>query len=175
VIYLKSTYYLSNVYIACQQVVWTAGRHDLTSPHLRKVAVRRTNDHGIQNVDGTWCNASKFARLADVVLPVAAAAVRLHLDRSGYVRKIEPLVVAPVAKPSPLPVASTQPAGVSVSNCSDHNDQTTKVSQDDRGVSDARAIVLATATTIRASGGRIADPAEVMFLAAKLEGWVARA
>src|SRR5262249_11782385 len=105
---------------------------------LREVTVRCVKDNGIQDTNGAWYNVSKFAKPAYVTIPTVGATVRLHLDRSGYVPKVEPLVAAPAAKPSRPSVTTTHPADVSVSTHYDIDDKTTKVGQEDRAASIAR-------------------------------------
>jgi hypothetical protein len=139
----------------------------------REVLVDRTNDHGVRTSDGDWLNLSKFAKPEDVVLPPVGATVRLHLDRAGYVRKIEPLVAAP-ATPAAAVATVTTPA-LSAPAIEPATPRALWDAQDARGKVILRESVLNTATAILASGGRAADPAEVLTLAERLEAWVVRA
>lgn len=67
--------------------------------HLEALTITaaRVNDHGIQALDGTWYNISKFADLAECPLPVAGQAVTVHLDGKAFVRRVEFLSEPPDA------------------------------------------------------------------------------
>jgi hypothetical protein len=120
------------------------------------VTVSRTNGTGFRVVEGDeWLNISKYAKPAPA-MPEVGQRVRVSLDKSGYVRAIEP--------GEELPAKPEIPAGVSASAgtppCKD-----TVIS---------RLAVLNTATAILSSGGRQADGTAVMALAEKLEAWAHR-
>lgn len=111
--------------------------------------VARTNERGftLRGREG-WLNLSRYASPAPVV-PPEGTTVRVGLDASGFVRSIEALA-APQEQ-----AASTTPAG-------------------GREQAVTRLACLNTATAILSSGGREADPDDVMALAERLERWVQR-
>lgn len=147
--------------------------------------VAQVNDKGLK-LDGAdqWANVSKFA--VGVVMPTRGQHVTLTLDGKGFIRGIAlattnghqaPALVAPVQPAQPpaasvvAPAAATKPAApdwpLPWEGDADQQPGT------ERRIS--RQAVLNTATAILGSGGRaIADPGEVVGLAAQLEKWVYR-
>jgi hypothetical protein len=146
---------------------WNKGITEDSMPaaqlETRDVQVQQVNGHGFKSTDGDWYNASKFARPEDVVLPKPGERVQVSLDRSGFVRKIASATL-PTTAPEPTP----QPPVVEAATVAAH------IQQDDKGTAITRMNVLTTAAAILASGGRVADPNDVLSLAARLEVWVTR-
>jgi hypothetical protein len=130
----------------------------------RDVTAQQVNGNGFKTTDGDWLNLSKFAKPADVSMPHVGDRVVVSLDRSGFVRKVEP--AAAPAKPAEPVQAAPAPATPPPSAPS--------IVQDDRGVVVTRLSNLNTATAILSSGGRVANPDEVLALAARLEVWATR-
>ena len=128
---------------------------------LREVDVARVNERGIQTSGGEWLNLSRYANAADVPLPQAGDRVLLHLDRQGFVRKIE--MVAPAT------VAPRSEAGPST----DGSGEAPKAPPA-RDTVVTRLACLNTATAVLSSGGRIAEADAVIELAERLETWATR-
>lgn len=103
-----------------------------------------------------WLNISRYADPAPEI-PAEGSLVRVGLDKAGFVRSIE--VEAEAERPA---VAVQETAG--------GYGQTFGV-RDQRIM---RQAVLNTATAILSSGGREAEPDEVVALAERLESWVTR-
>ena len=104
-----------------------------------------------------WLNISRYADPAPEI-PAEGSLVRVGLDKAGFVRSIE--VEAEAERPAITAVAE-QAGGYGQSF----------------GVRDQRIMrqaVLNTATAILSSGGRAAEPDEVVALAERLESWVTR-
>ena len=132
--------------------------------------VVRVNQNGFQLAGETgWFNISRYA--TGVAVPAIGDMVRVALDRSGYVRRVESHPIAPApsaadrgfrerlaAEVPPDVGAAEPPAGPPVSR--------------DRVVT--RLAVLNTATSILGSGARAVEPDAVLELAARLEAWATR-
>ena len=129
----------------------------------RDVTVSRTNGHGFQIVDGSWLNFSKFAKPEDVTMPDVGHVVTVHLDKAGFVRRIDP---------AKLPPADNN--AVNLANQTVQTPDSTPKPPTCRDTVVTRLAVLNTATSILASAGRAVDPADVVTLAAKLEAWATR-
>jgi hypothetical protein len=104
-----------------------------------------------------WLNISRYA---DPVPPIPpeGSLVRLGLDKAGFIRTIE------------VEAEGERPALAAVSETAGGYGQTFGV-RDQRIM---RQAVLNTATAILSSGGREADPDDVIALAERLESWVTR-
>lgn len=112
-------------------------------------SVARSNDKGflLAGREG-WLNRSKYADPAPLT-PTEGQQVRVGLDRAGFVRTVEVLGDAPAR--------TGEPAG--------SPDCDTRI---------AREAVLNTAVALLGSGGRSVTLADVLSVAAQLEGWVTR-
>jgi hypothetical protein len=129
-----------------------------TSAAAVEGVVRATNDRGVLLEGHSWLNVSRFA--GGVLLPEVGAHVRLILDKSGFIRRVEPLEApASAARVDTSPVVPVSTAA------SEPPDRDTRIS---------RMACLNTATAILASGGRATDLAAVLAVAAELERWVLR-
>jgi hypothetical protein len=129
--------------------------------------VARVNDKGFKIAEGDrWLNWSRFA--GERTTPPIGAKVNITLDGREFVQHVEVVqpatpAVAVTTVPTPTPpLAPAEPSAL-------------WEAQDARGKVVLREAVLNTATAILAGGGRAVDPAEVLALAAQLEGWVTRA
>lgn len=144
--------------------------------------VAQVNDKGLK-LEGAagWLNVSKFA--VGVVMPTRGQWVTVTLDGKGFVRAILPAY--PPESPAPVAVAPAQPPAAPVVGTAPElkpeapdwplpwEGDAEQQPGTQRIIS--RQAVLNTATAILSSGGRaIADPAEVVGLAAQLEKWVYR-
>jgi len=99
-----------------------------------------------------WLNISRYAEPPPPI-PAEGARVRVGLDKAGFVRAIEV-----EAEPEPsLAAVHESPAHYGL-----------------RDTRIMRQAVLNTATAILSSGGRAADPEDVLELASQLEAWVTR-
>jgi len=103
-----------------------------------------------------WLNISRYADPVPAI-PPEGSLVRLGLDKAGFIRTID--VEAEAERPA---FAVSETAGA--------YGQTFGL-RDQRIM---RQAVLNTATAILSSGGREADPDEVVALAERLESWVTR-
>lgn len=118
--------------------------------------ISRANGTGLLlEGESRWRNISKYAQPAPA-MPQRGQLATLVLDGQGFIRNIE--VAAPPAPITP----SGQPETASASTPPER----------ERVIS--RLAVLNSATAILASGGRSADPTEVLRLAAQLETWAYR-
>jgi hypothetical protein len=117
-------------------------------------------------------NISKYAKPAPL-LPREGMHVEVGLDRSGYVRAVH-LVTPPEEEQSTgvparaselLYLSDEEPASAAEQREQQLPDRDTRI---------MRQAVLNTATAILGSGGRDINAADVLALAARLEGWVSR-
>ena len=114
------------------------------------VACSNAKGFQLEGRDG-WLNISKFA--ASVAAPERGARVRVGLDKSGFVRSVEPMTTAVVNTP-----------GAAVSTAMEAPDKETRI---------GRMAVLNSAIALLSSGGRsISDVEAVLGTAAQLEQWV---
>ncbi len=104
-----------------------------------------------------WLNISRYADPVPAI-PPEGSLVRLGLDKAGFIRTIE------------VEAEAERPAFAAVSEAAGSYGQTFGV-RDQRIM---RQAVLNTATAILSSGGREANPDEVIALAERLESWVTR-
>jgi hypothetical protein len=140
--------------------------------------VSRVAGHGFQLAGrDSWLNLSKYAKPAPL-LPRGGMHVEVGLDRAGYVRAVH-LLAAPqedspanaAARASKLLYPSDDQPAPAVEQRTDHSVPNAPPDRDTRIM---RQAVLNTATAILGSGGRGVNGADVLALAATLEGWVSR-
>jgi hypothetical protein len=117
---------------------------ELTTNSVEGV-VLKVNERGVLLEDsGAWRNVSKFA--GELLMPEPGEAVRLTLDKAGFIRQI---AVLRAGEPLRFPAA-------------------------DRETCITRMACLNTATAITSSGGQATDLASVLAVAEELEAWVLR-
>ncbi len=138
--------------------------------NIRDITVQQVNGRGFRSTEGDWLNCSKFARAEDVVMPTVGDRVLVSLDKSGFVRKIEPVAPiatqnAPQTRTGPMAGQTAPEAIVSTSG---------PIAQDDRGIVITRLAVLNTAVALLSSGGGATTLEEVLDVAARLEAWAVR-
>ncbi len=104
-----------------------------------------------------WLNISRYADPVPEI-PAEGSLVRLGLDKAGFIRTIA------------VEAEAERPAFAAVSESAGGYGQTFGV-RDQRIM---RQAVLNTATAILSSGGREAEPDDVIALAERLESWVTR-
>ena len=103
-----------------------------------------------------WLNISRYADPAPAI-PPEGSLVRLGIDKAGFIRTIE--IEAEAERPA-FAVSETTPGYAPAFSLRDQRIM--------------RQAVLNTATAILSSGGREADPDDVVALAERLESWVTR-
>ncbi len=106
-----------------------------------------------------WLNVSKYAKSADVPMPVAGTRVRLTLDASNYVRKIESLGAPHEQEPE-------------APTCAPVDTHSAPIDTKDARIT--RLACLNTATAILYGNTGRGNVDEVLEVAAKLESWVLR-
>lgn len=127
-------------------------------------SVKSTNSRGLKIAEyPDWLDYSKFARPEDLDQVNPGQRARIWLDRANYIRRVEVLPGAEANGGAPAPSAAKNAAA-----------QALAARAVDRERTIARMAVLNTATNILSSGGRQAEPVEVLRLAAELEEWVHR-
>ncbi|MDP9224005.1 MAG: hypothetical protein M3P18_09130 [Actinomycetota bacterium] len=134
------------------------------------VEVLQTNGTGFRTRERGWVNVSRYANPTDVLLPSVGERVVLHLDKAGFVRRIEPVAPiatqnAPQTRTGPMAGQTAPEAIVSTSG---------PIAQDDRGIVITRLAVLNTAVALLSSGGGATTLEEVLDVAARLEAWATR-
>jgi hypothetical protein len=122
--------------------------------------VARVNGNGFQLAGRPgWLNLSRFARPAPD-LPASGERVAVSLDTRGYVRAVECLT-APLSDVPPEPQKESKTVSAPASS-------------PDKEARIVRMNAVTNAIAVLSSDGRSVEVADVLRLAAQLEGWVNR-
>lgn len=136
---------------------------------VREVHVERVKDNGIKDQAGQWHNVSRYANVDECPMPNAGQTVRLHLDKDGFIRRIEALSAKLPVEAAFLTKEADKVEQASVSTFESPDDRRQTLIVRQNALSNAVAVILAN----RSEGSRV-RLSDVLDCAQQIESWITR-